>query len=318
MRSWETAGENCWCFFAGFALAELARRDGIQLLHAPWANGPCTAAWVAAQLTDLPFAFTGRAGDIYPPDGLLREKLAACLFARVNTAANLHYLRAHVPVGQEGKIALIYNALTLPEDRPVKAAPPPPYKILAVGRFARTKGFACLMTAMARLKREAFPCRLTLVGDGGLRVALRALRARLGLEDCVSMPGFAPHDKMPELLERHHVLAAPCEVTGSGDRDGIPTVIIEALAQGMPVVSTNVGGIGEVVVHNVTGLLIEQRDPRALARAIRVLAVERDRALALGAEGRRLVRRMFDPQANIQALYRLYVERVNALGHPER
>jgi glycosyltransferase involved in cell wall biosynthesis len=318
MRDWETLGENFWCFFAGFALAAWAKRDGIDLLHAPWANGPCTAAWVASQLTGIPFAFTGRAGDMYPPDGLLREKLEACLFARTNTATNLRYMASHAPAGHAEKIVLVYNALTLPKAQPCRTPAEPPYKILAVGRFARTKGFAYLMSAMARLQREDFPCRLTLAGDGWLRLALRNLRARLRLEDCVDMPGFVPHDRIPALLESHHMLAAPCVVTDTGDRDGIPNVITEALSQGVPVVATNVSGIGEIVLHNTTGLLVPQRDSRALADAIRTLATCREQALAMAEEGRRLVRRMFDPQTNIQALYTLYVERFNALRHPER
>jgi glycosyltransferase involved in cell wall biosynthesis len=122
---------------------------------------------------------------------------------------------------------------------------------------------------------------------------------------------------MPSLLERQHMLAAPCVVTETGDRDGIPNVIIEALSQGVPVVATDVSGIGEVVVHGTTGLLIEQRDSRALAEAIRTLAEQRDLALAMAEEGKRLVRRMFDPQTNIQALYTLYVERFNALRRRE-
>ena len=318
MRDLETLGENTWCFFAGFTLAAWAKRDGIDLLHAPWANGPCTAVWVASQLTGIPFAFTGRAGDMYPQDGLLREKLEACLFARTNTAANARYLVSHAPAGHEEKIVLVYNSLTLPKEPPVRGPVEPPYKILAVGRFARTKGFAYLMTAMARLKREAFPCKLTLVGDGWLRAALRTLRSRLRLEDCVHMPGFVPHDKIPALLESHHMLTAPCVVTDTGDRDGIPNVIIEALSQGMPVVATNVSGIGEIVLHNVTGLLVAQRDPRALADAIRTLATRREQALAMAEEGKRLVRRLFDPQTNIPALYALYVERCTILRRPER
>ena len=318
MRDWETLGENIWCFFAGFALAAVVRRDGIELLHSPWANGPCTSVWVASQLTGIPFAFTGRAGDMYPPDGLLREKLDACLFVRTNTAANVRYLAAYMPAGHEDKVVLVYNALTLPKAPSLRAMPEPPYRILAVGRFARTKGFAYLMTAMARLKREAFPCHLTLVGDGWLRIPLRKLRARLRLGDCVSMPGFVPHDKMAALLENQHMLAAPCVVTETGDRDGIPNVIIEALSQGMPVVATNVSGIGEIVLHNKTGMLIEPYDPRALADAIRTLATKPEQAMALAEEGKRLVRRMFDPQTNIRALYTLYVERVNAMRRPER
>jgi glycosyltransferase involved in cell wall biosynthesis len=132
------------------------------------------------------------------------------------------------------------------------------------------------------------------------------------------MPGFVPHDRMPMVLASHHMLAAPCVVTETGDRDGIPNVIIEALSQGMPVVATDVSGIGEVVMHGKTGLLIEQRNPRALADAIRVLAEQRDLAQAMAEEGKRLVRRMFDPQTNTRALYTLYVERFNAARRAER
>jgi glycosyltransferase involved in cell wall biosynthesis len=114
------------------------------------------------------------------------------------------------------------------------------------------------------------------------------------------------------------MLAAPCVVTETGDRDGIPNVLIEALSQGLPVVATDVSGIGEVVVHNKTGLLIEPHNPRALADAIRVLTTQRERASAMAEEGRRLVRRMFDPHTNIQALYVLYVDRVSAMRRPER
>ena len=85
MRNMESLGENLWCFMAGFLLAELCVRDGVKLIHSPWANGPATASWVASRLTGIPFAFTGRAGDIYPEDGLLREKSADALFIAPTT-----------------------------------------------------------------------------------------------------------------------------------------------------------------------------------------------------------------------------------------
>lgn len=255
---------------------------------------------------------------MYPPDGLLREKLESCLFVRTNTAANVSYLSSHAPQGHEDKIVLVYNALTLPRELPSRAPGGPPYRLLAVGRFARTKGFDYLLTAMARLKREGFPCRLTLVGDGWLRGVLRALRRRLRLEDCVEMPGFVPHDRMPVLLESHHMLIAPCIVTASGDRDGIPNVIIEALSQGMPVIATGVSGIGEIVRHEETGLVVEQRNATELARAVKRMAADGRRAGEMARRGRDLVRGMFDPATNIQSLYSLYVERFGAFlrGRP--
>jgi glycosyltransferase involved in cell wall biosynthesis len=317
MRNIETLGENVWSFFAGFAVARLCLRDGIELLHSPWANGPCTTAWVASLLTGIPFSFTGRAGDMYPQDGLLAEKLESCLFVRTNTAANVKYLASHMPKGREEKIILVYNALTLPKEFPGHTPGGPPYRLLAVGRFAGTKGFSYLLTAMARLRRESFPCRLTLVGDGWLRPVLRSLRARLRLEDCVEMPGFVPHDRMPGLMKSHHMLLAPCVVTKSGDRDGIPNVIIEALSQGLPVIATGVSGIGEVVRHERTGFVVEQRDAAALSRAVKKMAADGARAERMAAEGNHLVRSMFDPRANIQRLYSLYVDSLAAFARRE-
>ena len=112
MRNMESLGENLWCFMAGFLLAELCVRDGVKLIHSPWANGPATASWVASRLTGIPFAFTGRAGDIYPEDGLLREKSADALFIRTNNHANVSWLRKFCPAGQEYKVHAIYNSLT--------------------------------------------------------------------------------------------------------------------------------------------------------------------------------------------------------------
>lgn len=308
MRNLEALGENLWCFVAGFLLAELCERDGVRLIHAPWANGPATAAWVASQLTGIPFGFTGRAGDIYPQDGLLREKSAAARFIRTNNRSNLQWLRGFCPAGQEGKVQVVYNSLTLPPGGECAVALRPPYRLLAVGRFARTKGFPYLLAAMARLRREHVPVTLTLVGDGAWRRKLFAMRDRLGLTDIVAMPGFIPHDRIRGCMQDHDILIMPSVVHSNGDRDGIPNVIMEALSLRMPVIATDVCGIGEVVRHGETGLIVEQRDPRSLADAVRRMIGDREAALRMAEAGRMLVRKLFDQQRNTAALLRLYLE----------
>lgn len=308
MRNMESLGENLWCFMAGFLLAEWCRRDGVELIHSSWANGPATAAWVASRLTGIPFAFTGRAGDIYPEDGLLREKSRDARFIRTNNAANVDWLRCFCPPGQEDKVRLVYNSLTFTEREPCAVAMRAPYRLLAVGRFARTKGFPELLTAMARLRRERVPVRLTLVGDGAWRGRLLRQIKRLGLEDCVDMPGFVPHDELRRYMQTHDMLVVPSVVHTNGDRDGIPNVIMEALSMGMPVVATDVCGIAEVIRDGETGLLVPQRDPAALASAVRRLLADRDRARAMGAAGRTLVESMFDRRRNIASLADLYVQ----------
>ncbi|WP_092152768.1 glycosyltransferase [Desulfovibrio legallii] len=307
MRNLESLGENLWCFLAGFLLARQCREDGVRLIHAAWANGPATAAWVASRLTGIPFAFTGRAGDIYPEDGLLREKSADALFIRTNNLANVQWLRQFCPPGQEGKVHAIYNSLTFTPRGQCAIAMRPPYRLLAVGRFARTKGFPYLLTAMARLRRENVPVTLTLVGDGRWRRKLAAMCARLRLQDMVRMPGFIPHDQICGYMLDHDILIMPSVVHTNGDRDGIPNVIMEALSHRMPVIATDVCGIAEVVEDGVTGLLVPQRDAHALADAVRRMLENRDQAQAMAEAGRERVTRMFDRERNITTLQDLYV-----------
>lgn len=309
MRNAEALGENIWCFMAGFKLAELCQADGMELINAAWANGPATSAWVAACMSGLPFTFTGRAGDIYPPDGILEEKAAAASFIRANNAANVKWLAGFCPPGQADKVKLVYNGLTfagvVPRERPL---PAPPYKILAVGRFARTKGFPELLTAVARLRRERFPVHLTLVGDGSWKNRLLRLIRRLGLADTVTLPGFVPNDRLAEYMRGHDLLVVPSVVYSNGDRDGIPNVIMEACSLELPVTATDVCGIGEVVRAGETGILAPQRDPAALANAIRQQLENPEKAREMAKNARRLVLKMFDTQANAAALRDLYLQ----------
>lgn len=310
MRNLEALAENCWCFMAGFLLAEKCREDGVDLIHSAWANGPATAAWVASRLSGIPFAFTGRAGDIYPQDGLLAEKSADALFIRTNNAANVKWLQKFCPEGQKDKVRLVYNNLTFRKVRPKARQFVPPYQILAIGRFVRTKGFPELLVAMARLRREGLPVKLTLVGDGSWARKLLKLRKNLHLEDCVDMPGFMPHDELENFHEKYDLLVVPSVIHKNGDRDGIPNVIMEALNGGMPVVATDVCGISEVIRPGETGLLVPQRDPAALANAIRQMLEDSVSAQKMAMNGKALVTSMFNTQKNTQALADLYYSSV--------
>jgi glycosyltransferase involved in cell wall biosynthesis len=315
-RRWcslEVAGESWWAFLAGFRLARLFAADGVGHIHAPWSGGPATAAWVASRLSGIPFSMAGRAGDIYPPDGALAEKIRDALFVRTNNLANVGYLASQAG-GDSAKINLVYNSLTVTNKGQSPVAMTPPYKLMAVGRFARTKGFDVLLGACAILKAQNFPFKLTLVGAGFTGLKLRLLRLRLSLETQVDMPGFLPHDRMAELLATQDMMVVPSVVHSTGDRDGIPNVIMEALSHRLPVVATDVCGIPEVIRHGETGLIAPQNDPQALAQAIRDMAGNRDRALAMAEAGQALVAGMFDPQANAQKLFDLFKSKLGVMA----
>ncbi|MHC1713274.1 MAG: glycosyltransferase family 4 protein [Solidesulfovibrio sp.] len=309
-RRWsclEVAGENVWAMCAGFTLARRFLADGIEHIHAGWANGPATAAWVASRLSGIPFSFSARAGDIYPQDGALGEKIRDAVAVHTNNKANIDYLSSITP-GAGGKIRQIYNSLTLTGRSESPVHMEPPYRLLAVGRFCRTKGFDYLIDACAILARRGFPFQLTLVG-AGLPWPTAVIRRRIrinGLRARVFLPGFVSHDRMGELYAASDIFVMPSVVHPSGDRDGIPNVIMEALAHRVPVVATDVCGIPEVIEEGVTGHLVPQRNPEAIADAVMALAGNRECALTLAAAGRDRVAALFNPATNTQAILDFY------------
>ena len=149
-RSLETGGEALWACLTGVHLAGIMTADGIDHIHAPWANGPATAAWVASRLSGIPFSFSGRAHDLYPPDGALPEKMAAAQFIRTNTRINQQYLGDLCP-HLAGKVVNVYNGVSLTPAAGPRPLARPPFHLLALGRLVPKKGFTVLMRACRRL-----------------------------------------------------------------------------------------------------------------------------------------------------------------------
>ncbi len=300
-RSLETAGEALWAVLAGVHLARVFKEQGISHLHAPWADGPATAAWVASRLSGIPFSFCAHAHDIYPPDGALAEKLTAAAWVRVISAANRQYLAGLAP-GAADRLVVIPIGVPLLPEAPRAPRPAPPFRLLSLGRLVDKKGFPVLLQACRLLLDQGLDLRLTLAGDGPRRRPLRRLAARLGLQARVSFPGFVPHAQVPALLREAHLFVLPCRVDVRGDRDGIPTVILEALAHGLPVVSTAVSGIPEAVRPGETGWLAPPDDPAALARCIQEALADPAEAVKRGRAGQDLVAREFDSRKNYARL----------------
>jgi glycosyltransferase involved in cell wall biosynthesis len=319
-RDAEQQLENTWAALCGFYLAERCEALNIGHLHAAWACGPATAAWTASRLTGIPFSMNCLAGDIRPPDGALAEKLDAAVFARADASHNLPYLAHFDPEGAAaGKHHLVYNVCTLPSERTAEAPMRPPLRLLAVGRLVETKGFRYALEALKLLRDGGLEAELTIAGSGPQEKKLKQQAKALGLKDATHFPGFVAHDALPELLLAADIFLMPCclirerrreaasgGVPYGGKGDGLPTVIMEALSHGLPVISTPVSGVGDVVRHGETGLLVPERDGAALADAVRALAADRAGALRMAAGGRALVMKMFDTDANLQRLAALF------------
>ncbi len=314
LRSWgglEKTGENLWAYLCAFHLARRFEEEGIEHIHAAWASGPATAAWVASALTGIPFSFTVRARDLFTADSVLGEKIRDAAFIRSETRYNIDYI-ARVFGADIGKIHLTYNGIPLQEHGQAPVPMQPPYRLSSLGRFVEKKGYQYLITACKIMKDSGLDFRLSLAGDGPMRHKLQRRVRSLGLSDNVRFPGFLTYDRVSSLFQSTDIFLMPSVVLSSGDRDGIPTVVVEALAHKLPVIATNVSGISEVIEDRVTGLLIPPENPQAIADAVSELAWDRGNALQMAEQGRARALRQFDAKTNhrkVLELYRRYLGR---------
>jgi glycosyltransferase involved in cell wall biosynthesis len=271
----------------------------VRHLHAHFAHGTTTITWHAATIVGLPFSFTGHARDIYAPElnphGWLRRKLLAARFAVTCTRANVEHLKRIAP---EAEVHLVYHGLNADFARLVGDAPAAQtngrLRVLGVGRLVAKKGFDVLVEACAELRRRDVPFEALIVGqDDKHGDVVRERIEALGLRDRVALPGPMGQAELLHEYRRAGVLAMPCRVL-ENDRDGIPNVLVEAMAAGAPVVASGVSGIPELVEHEVNGLLVEPDDPQALADALVRLHQDRELAARVAEAGRRTVRERFD------------------------
>jgi glycosyltransferase involved in cell wall biosynthesis len=309
-QSWRTR-RSCWSgeakvygkeFLLAVDLADRLRyAPDVRHLHAHYAHAATTVAWLASLITGLPFSFTGHARDIYceslNPAGLLPRKLGAARFAVTCTEANRTWLLGLAPQAQVHRIYHGVNAdfTALLATAAGRRAEGGPLRILGVGRLVPKKGFDILIEAVAVLVRQGVDVDLVLAGaDGGHTTDLRRRIADHRLEERVRLAGVMDQRRLYEEYRRSTVFCLPCRVLDDGDRDGIPNVLVEAMAAGLPVISTPVSGIPELVVHEENGLLVPPDDVAALAAAL--LRLHRDPRLAarLGEAGRTAVLDRFD------------------------
>jgi glycosyltransferase involved in cell wall biosynthesis len=305
----------------GIALADGVLADpGIDHLHAHFAHGATTVTWFASTITGVPFSFTGHAKDIYSgalnPAGLLRRKLTAARFAVTCTEANRQHL---LQVAPGADVRRVYHGLNadftrlLESQSPNGARPADELRLLGVGRLVHKKGFDTLVAACGILARRGVPFRATIVGpDDEAGPGLRMAISELGVEDRVEIRGQMSQAELFDEYRHASAFCLPCRVMDDGDRDGIPNVLAEAMACGVPVVTTPISGIPELIRDGVNGLLVPSDDPAALADALERLRSTPDLVARLSAAGRESVLREFDGELLATTMKKLFATGADA------
>jgi glycosyltransferase involved in cell wall biosynthesis len=298
-------------------IALACRERRIAHLHAHFGTVATTVARLAAALAGIGYSFTAHAKDIYfdYPEALnLEPKLRDAARTVTVSDYNLAHLRRRYVAAADG-VVRIYNGIDLGR---FAYAPPRPQarEILAVGRLVEKKGFHILVEAVRLLRAEGRDVACRIVGAGE-EANLAAQIAAAGLGRAVELAGPRPQCEVVRLMREAAVLACPCVVGRDGNRDGLPTVLIEAMALGTPCVATDVTGIPELVRDGEPGLCVPEGDPEALAAALARVLESPALRHRLSRAGRTRIEEDFDLAANAAELHEVFAAAI-AAAEPAR
>ena len=284
---------------------------GIGHVHTHFAGIAARTAYWLHRHYGIGYSFTAHANDVFcPPDPdlslSLEELIGAAKFVVAVSDFGAAQLRERFPQAAD-KIFRVYNGVDMdafPPGQPARNGP----RIVSVGRYIEKKGFDDLIAACALLRDRGVDFDCQIVGEGPLQPALQAAIDRADLRRRVTLTGPKSLAEVAALLGTARIFALPCVVEADGGMDNLPTVIAEAMAAGLPVVSTTLAGVPEMVSDGKTGLLIPPRSPEKLADALARMLAEAATAEAFGQAGRRRARELFAVKTTVRQLKRLLLE----------
>jgi len=292
-----------WQGLAGVALARRVEKEGIRHVHAHMAHVPTTIAMYCARQLGVTFSFTGHAVDIFRLRALLRVKLKRAAFVACISEWHREFYRetAEMP---DGSLPIVRCGVDVRKFAPsCDAESGEGGRIMAVGRLVPKKGFDVLIRAVAALRAEGRAVRCVIAGDGPSRRELMRLADELNVQDRVHFLGALDNGEIRRRMEECDLFVLPCRVDASGDRDGIPVVLMEAMACGRCAISGDLPAIRELIADGETGLLVEPGSVGALAGAMRGALDDHEERRRLGEAGRRRVCEEFALDVNVTRLW---------------
>jgi colanic acid/amylovoran biosynthesis glycosyltransferase len=285
--------------YVGLHLQDL----GINHVHAHFAGMAARTAFWVTKFFPITFSFTAHANDVFAPRKFeigLGKLVEAARTIITETDYSEKFLQERFPECAD-RIHRVYNGLNLAEFGRANFSSDPPL-IVAIGRLIAKKGFSSLIRACALLFEHGKPFRCEIFGEGPLENQLSAQIEESGLKELVKLPGAKPQHELRERLAAANAFVLPSVPEAGGGMDNLPTVIMEAMATSLPVVSTRIGGIPEMVIDNETGYLVRPDDPVALADAIEKVINDRSLGQKLGQTGHRRAQTLFSIEKNVRDL----------------
>ena len=282
-------------------------KNGINHVHAHFAGMAARTAFWINNFFGINFSFTGHANDIFAPRdfeiGL--DKLTERARAIVTVSDfGAHFLKERFPA-TAAKVHRVYNGLEVSKFQRADFSEAVP-SIISIGRLIEKKGFSDLITAGELLRKRGRDFRCQIVGEGPLENQLRIAINICELQEQITLARPKPQSEVRSRLAAATVFVLPCVAEQGGAMDNLPTVIMEAMAAGLPVVSTNVGGVPEMVAESETGLLVPPNDPSTLADAIEKLIVAPVLAKKFGEAGYARAAALFSIEKNVRELLKIF------------
>lgn len=290
---------------AGFLTATIKRENlDVGHLHGHFAHSPTSVTLFASMMSGIPFSFTAHAKDIYTSSkASLQEKMQRADFLATCTGYNNTYLsevKGNIPC----PINTIYHGINLDlfKDITQKESATPPYKILTIARMTAKKGLPTLYRALAQLRDQGLEFSHTLIGDGDDREKTEKLLKELNLTDCCTLLGTKTHKDVLEEFLQADLFVLSSQIAKNGDRDGVPNVLVESLAMGVPALSTKVSAIPELLHHRETGYLVEPENVPDLVDGIRTMLTDTALRTTVMENGRNFVEQHFDNKVQTKKL----------------
>lgn len=300
-----------WHLMVACHWAVWLRTQDVSLIHSQWIHSAGTVAMYGAWLTGKPFSFTGHAADLFRERAALRDKIKRAEFIMCISEFHRQFYLKQGARPEQLHFAYCGLDLKLFSPQPRRSDTGKPFHILSSGRLVEKKGFDILIEACALLRERGFDFHCTIGGSGPLEDSLREKISGAGLEDQITLTGQAiAQEDIPAFMAQGDAYCLHCVWAQDKDVDGLPQMLMEAMACGLPVTSTRLVGIPDLVLHEKTGLLTDPGDVGGLADALMRLAEEPELSAAMVDAGHRHLNDKFNLDTCLDTLLDLYREKL--------